>query len=394
MLVFLSHGFRPFFLFAGLYAVVPMIVWLFWYAAPGIGILLNTLAGSLPPSVWHGHEMIYGYTMAVVGGFFLTAVPNWTGREPVRGRLLGALAATWLVGRAALWLTNVLPVSVTAALDLSFVPFLAILIIKALSGGWSKRNAVFMPILAALFAGNVLVHLDAAGILPGWAGRGLVLGLDAVVLLITVIGGRVVPAFTTNALRRHGESALPVSRPWVERVSILLTAAVLVADLARPGGFITGSIAIAAALANALRLAGWRGHKTFDQPILWIIHLGYAWLVIGLAAKGMAILSGWFSETTTQHVLTIGAIGSMTMGVMSRAALGHTGRPLVVAPAITAAYVLVSLAALARVAGPVLLPSLETQTVALAGVLWCVAYAIFTVVYWPMLTRPRVGREG
>ncbi|MEK7246147.1 MAG: NnrS family protein [Pseudomonadota bacterium] len=387
--VFLSYGFRPFFLFAGAYGAIAVAVWLAVLHRLYTGAAPVFPHGTLPPHLWHGHEMLFGYAGAAVAGFFLTAAPSWTGREPVRGLPLGALALVWLAGRIAMWSAAVLPLPLVVALDLAFVPFLAVLVVRALSGGWSRRNAIFLPVFAALFAGNVLFHLDAAGIAPGLGARGLVLALDAVLFLIAVLGGRVVPAFTTNALRRAGEERLPVSRPPVEAAALLSVALLAVADLLAPDGPAAGAIAAAAALIHAVRLSGWRGHRTLGEPILWIIHLGYAWLVAGFALKALALLGGFLPAMAAQHAFAIGAIGSMTLGVMSRAALGHTGRELSAAPPIVAAYLLVSAAALARVAGPVLLPAYEPQALAAAAILWIAAFGLFTVFYFPILTRPR-----
>lgn len=393
--VFLSYGFRPFFLFAGTYAVIAAGAWLAvlhrMYEGGGGSVFPH---GAMAPHLWHGHEMLFGYVGAAVAGFFLTAVPSWTGREPVRGLLLGALALVWLAGRIAMWSAAILPLTLIAALDLAFVPFLAVLVVRALAGGWSRRNAIFLPVFAALFAGNVLFHLDAAGIAPGLGARGLLLALDAILFLIALLGGRVVPAFTTNALRRAGEERLPVSRPPVEVAALLSVAALAAADLLAPNSIAAGAIAAAAAVIHAVRLAGWQGHRTFNEPILWIIHLGYAWLVVGFALKALALLGGLLPATTAQHAFAIGAIGSMTLGVMSRAALGHTGRELSAAPPIVAAYLLVSAAALARVAGPALLPAYEPQTLAAAAILWVAAFVLFTVFYFPILTRPRNRIEG
>lgn len=392
--VFLSYGFRPFFLFAGAYAAIAATAWLAVLHRLYSGAVPAFPHGTMPPHLWHGHEMLFGYAGAVIAGFFLTAVPNWTGREPVRGLPLGALALVWLAGRLAMWSAAVLPLPLVVVLDLAFVPFLAVLVVRALSGGWSRRNAIFLPVFAALFAGNILFHLDAAGIAPGLASRGLLLALDTVLFLIAVIGGRVVPAFTTNALRRAGEEPLPVSRPPVEAVAIFSVAALAVADLLAPDGYATGAIAAAAAVIHAVRLSGWRGHRTLGEPILWIIHLGYAWLVAGFALKALALFGGFLPATAAQHAFTIGAVGSMTLGVMSRAALGHTGRELIAAPLTVAAYLLVSASALARIAGPALLPAYEPQALATAAILWIAAFGLFTVLYFPILTQSRGKPEA
>jgi len=392
--VFLSHGFRPFFLFAGAYAVIAAAAWLAILHRLYTGTAGSFPHGAMPPHFWHGHEMLFGYVAAAVAGFFLTAVPSWTGRAPVRGGTLGALALAWIAGRIALWGAAALPPLLVAILDLAFVPFLAALVIRALAGGWSRRNAIFLPVFAALFAANLLYHLDAAGIAPGYAGRGLNLALDTVLFLIAVLGGRVVPAFTTNALRRAGEERLPVSRAPLEAAALLAVVALAAVDFLAPDGRAAGAVAAIAAVLHAARFAGWRGHRTLAEPILWIIHLGYLWLIVGFALKAMALLGGWLPPTAASHALTIGAIGCMTLGVMSRAALGHTGRELRVAPAIVAAYLLVTAAALARVLGPALLPAYALQALAVTAVLWIAGFGLFTYIYVPILLRPRARAEG
>lgn len=386
---FLSYGFRPFFLLAGIYAVVPMLAWIVWYWM-GAGGAARALTGSFPAHVWHGHEMLFGFTAAVVAGFFLTAAPSWTGKEPVHGPLLGALVAVWLAGRLAMWSMGILPPIIVAALDLAFIPFLAVLVIRALSGGWSKRNAIFIPILLALFLGNLMTHWDPESAL---ASRGLMLGLDAVALLMTIVGGRVTPAFTTNALRHRGETELPRSWPAIEKASILLVAVTLVVEAIWPHGLATAVPAAGAAVANLIRLSGWRGAKVLNEPILWIVHLGYAWLIVGLAAKAMAAVGMWLAPTAAQHALTVGAIGSLTLGIMSRAALGHTGRRLTVAPAVAVAYLLVTAAAIVRVGGAMALPDHPVGVAATAGGLWTLAFLIFAAVYAPILVRPRQRAE-
>lgn len=382
--VFLEYGFRPFFLGAGIQAVVAMTAWIGWMFLQGMDISPQELSIAVPPHVWHAHEMIFGYALAVVAGFFLTAVPNWTGRQPVRGSLLGTLFAAWLVARLTSWLGGYLPPLAVALPELAFIGMLSVLVGQALLAGWSRRNILFLPVLASLFVASVMYH--AGAVYPAH-----ILGLDTILVLVTVIGGRVVPAFTTNALRRDGTSPLPRAADKRDAAAILSVVAVAVADMAAPGSDLAGAIAIAAGLLAGLRLIGWRGTKVMDAPILWILHLGYSWLALGLALKGFAILTGMISETAAIHALTIGAVGSMTMGVMSRAALGHTGRALKVSRGITVTYLLISLAAVTRIAGVVLPAQLQDEAMLLAGSFWIAAFMIFSIGYWPILTRPRVS---
>lgn len=390
---FFSYGFRPFFLFAGLYAVLAMAAWMAWRA----GLPIDT---GFAPVAWHTHEMLFGYTAAVFAGFILTASPGWTGKPPVQGRPLALLAALWLSGRAAVWFSATLPPLLVAAADLSFWIFLFFLISKMLKGG-ALRHAVFLVFIGVLTLANAMVHLERLGLGEDWMDAGHMMALNMYILLIVIIGGRIIPSFTRNALRTDEDPDPLPPRKIIDRAAMVLTLAVVVVDLAAAGDAVAGQgeavagwIAVAAALANGLRLAGWQGWRVLNQPILWIVHLGYLWLVAGLALKGYANLSGALSAGTALHILTVGAIGSMTLGIMTRAGLGHTGRPLQAPSAITVAYIILSLSTVIRVAGPLWWPEHFAAAVMAAGAGWCLTFAIFVGVFWPILTRPRMGGEG
>jgi uncharacterized protein involved in response to NO len=389
--VFFEYGFRPFFLGAGIQAVLAMLAWMAWITlqqqdAGWVGL---SIAG--PVHQWHAHEMIFGYGLAVVTGFFLTAVPNWTGRQPVRGFLLAILFGLWLFARIASWTSAWLPPAAVALPELAFIGMLAYLVAQALLSGWSKRNFVFLPLLTVLFVSAALYHLEAMAI-TGWtSGIGHLLAIDALIVLVTVIGGRVVPAFTTNVLRREGVEPLPRASDKRDTVAILMVVAVLVADLVAPGSVATGWVALAAGIAASVRMAGWRAGHVLSSPILWVLHLGYAWLAFGLLFKGFALVTEAVPEILALHALTIGALGCMTLGVMTRAALGHTGRPLKVPSAIAVSYLLVSLAAAVRITWPLLEFPFDDAAMLASGLLWSAAFLIFTVVYWPVLTGPRIS---
>jgi len=388
---FFSYGFRPFFLGAGLYAVFGMAAWMAWIGLHVAGGEMKGFDGGFAPYLWHAHEMLFGYAGAAVAGFLLTATPGWTGRKPVSGTLLAALFAAWLAGRAAVWLAAFLPPWLVTVIDLGFWVFLLIVVSRTLAGG-KARNIVFLAVLGLVVAANAMVHLERLELTADTAAAGHRLALDAVVLLIAVVGGRVVPAFTRNALRADTGEADPIpALPWLDAVGIGAVAAVLVADQALPGSGSGGWLALVAAVANLGRLARWRGWQILDQPILWIVHLGFAWMVVGLGLKAWALLGGDVIEATALHALTVGAIGSMTLGIMTRAGLGHTGRPLTVAPAIAAAYLLLSLTAAVRILGPLAMPQHYDAVLLAAGIGWCAVFSIFTWAYWPILTRPRLG---
>lgn len=373
---FLSFGFRPFFLGAAAYAALAMARW---------SLVLGGLDDGpelWAPTVWHGHEMLFGFIAAVIAGFLLTAVPSWTGAPPLQGWRLGLLVMLWLAGRAAFWTGP--PATAVAAFDLAFLPALGFAVARTLIAARKPHNLVFLALLALLTAGNALVHAEALGLTVDTAALGLRVAIVTVVLMIAMIGGRVVPAFTANALTARGGP--PVARSAArDRAAILATVVFALAEVAAPGTPWAGAAALAAALAHLARMVGWRTRHTLDAPILWVLHLGYAWLVIGLGLKAMADLAGLVPDATATHGLTTGAFGTMTLAIMSRATLGHTGRPLVAPPATVAAYILVSLAAVARTA---VAPWWPVGNL-IAGALWALAFGLFVTCHGAMLIGPR-----
>lgn len=392
--IFFSYGFRPFFLLGAVYAVLVMALFLFSIGIHHAGGDIINMSISLAPHAWHGHEMLFGFTMAVIAGFFLTAVPNWTGTRPVRGLPLAALTGTWLLGRLAMGFSAYLSPSIVAAMDLLFAPFLGILVFKAMLSAESKRNFIFLPILLLLFAANAAFHLEQLGFYDDGAALSQRLGLGTIALLLTIVGGRVVPAFTTNALRKQGIENLPVNNSVLNVVGILSVLALLVADTFAPSETsLTGWLALIAAVTNGLRLILWKGYLTLKQPIVWVLHLGFLWLVIGLALRAFTDLSDLMSPQSAMHALTAGAIGTMTLAVMSRAALGHTGRALQVNGFVTFAYLLISIGTLARIITPTWAPSIYNEGMLFAGMCWLSAFSIFAAVYWPILTGP-VAKES
>lgn len=383
-----GYGFRPFFLFAGLYAVLAVSAWLWLYTGYG------TPLSSLPPQFWHAHEMIYGFVVAAITGFLLTAVPSWTGSRGFGGRPLIVLSVLWVAGRLAFAAGAFLPTGLIALIELSLLPALIALLIPPLLRA-HNRNTPLLAVLALLWL------LDAA-FLSGLnhadiplARSALRLSIDLVLLLVTVIGGRIVPAFTSSALRRAGKNVDVVARPWLDRLLIALMVAVVLVDAMRPDSRTSGWLAAIAAIAHAVRLAGWRGLRTGREPIVWALHLAYAWLPVGFMLKALWQLEAVAWAMYWMHAFTMGVFGSMILAVMTRAALGHTGRPLVVSRPIALAYVLLAAAAAFRIFAP------DTQlfhyptTVVVAGALWSAAFALYLIVYAPILTRPRVdGKPG
>jgi uncharacterized protein involved in response to NO len=376
-------GFRPFFLLAGLAAALLVGVWLWWYLDGG---LANSYYG---PVLWHAHEMLYGFAVAVVAGFLLTAVRNWTGQATPRGRALLALALLWLAGRALPFAAGFLPGWLIAVVDLAFLPLLALVLLRPLLLRRQTSNLVFPVLLLALVACNLLLHLDRLGVLAAGTGReALLAAVYLLILLITIMGGRVIPFFTEKAipgLQTH-------SRPWVDQLGLVALVLFILLKPFLPA--IAAGCALVAGLAHGLRLQGWYDRGIWSRPLLWVLHLGYAWLAAGLVLEFLAWL-GLLPESLAVHALTLGALGMITLGMMARVALGHTGRTLATGPAVLWAFRLLALAVALRVLAPLVAMSWYPFWVLAAGISWIMAFGLFVWVYWPILSRPRLdGMPG
>jgi uncharacterized protein involved in response to NO len=384
MQTLLNEGLRIFFFAAALYAVFAMGIWEGWLGMQAATGQVPAMPFAPPPVLWHAHEMIFGYACAVLGGFFLTAVPSWTGEKSAR-----LLASLWLAGRLAVWWSGGLDPVLVAALDLAFLPLLGGKIALQLARRPKPQNVMLLGMVAMIWTGNLMVHLDWTGVWPGGAASGLRLGLLTIAATIAIIGGRVIPAFTRNAMRQAGrETGLPQSRAKAEMAGIVFAILLPLFVAAGAQDHLIAAIALMAGAAQAVRLAGWRGGWTLGQPILWSLHLAFAMLTLGYLALAAA-MAGWVSEVGALHVLGIGAVGGMTLAMMSRASLGHTGRPLVVTRPIAWAYGLIGLAALVRFVGAEAAPGWYDWAVLVSGALWLLAFTLFTAVFWPILTRPR-----
>ena len=358
-----------------------------WVVAFVGGIAFSTYYGQID---WHSHEMIFGYTVAVVAGFLLTAVRNWTERPTPAGRYLGAMVALWLFGRILPFFPDNFPSWFIALVDLAFLPVVAVGIGVPLVRSGESRNLLFLPLLAALWAANFFVHAELLGLAPNLARKGIFLGLDLIVLLIVIMGGRVIPFFTERALPGVVMKRRSIIE-WLSPLSVLLF---LMADFLFPDSLLSGSLATLAACANGIRLAGWYTHRYWRVPLLWVLHLGYGWIVAGFFLKVGAAL-GVVPPQFTVHAFTVGGIGVLTLGMMARVALGHTARPLSVGAAMVVAFGLVNLAAVTRGLLPILLPEWFSSLIVVSGVLWIAAFVIFVVIYTPILTQPRIdGRPG
>ena len=373
-------GFRPFFLLAGAFSAISIALW----AAQFSGWLPGAY---LQGPAWHAHEMLFGYTVAVIAGFLLTAVRNWTNQPTPSGGPLMALAALWVSGRI-LVLT---PFGVTAAVvNAAFPLAIAVAIGIPLVRSRNVRNYFFIALLVLMSALILMVHLamlDRFELAPRF---GLQLALDVVLFIMTVMAGRVVPMFTNNGVPGAGATR----NAWVEKLSLGSVLLLFVADFMQLPVVFTAAIALLAALAHGARLLLWRPWRTLAVPLVWILHAAYAWIVVYLALRGLSALE-LVATSLTMHALTTGAIGSMTLGMMTRTARGHTGRQLVADKFELAMFVLIQLAAVTRVFCGMAAPALYTLSVELAGLLWAVAFGLYAIRYWPVLTRARLdGKPG
>jgi len=374
-------GFRPFYLLAGVFAVVALALWTAHFA--------GWLAGAsyLRDPLWHAHEMIFGYAFAVIAGFLLTAVCNWTGLSTPTGSRLAAIAALWVAGR-------VLPATpwplAAAAADTAFALALAAGIGVPLVASGNRRNYFFIALMLAIGGANLAFHLAMSGRFEIPVRDMLQLGLNLIAFIMALMGGRVIPMFTANGV----PGTKPVRRLWLERVALASLLVLLAADLAHLPPEVVAVIAGVAGAAHAWRLALWQPLLTRGTPLVWILHAAYAWLVLYLILRALAGF-GIVPPNLATHALTVGAIGGLTLGMMTRTARGHTGRALRAEAAETACYVLINLAAVVRVFVPLAAPAFYRDTVIMSGVLWAAAFAVFVFKYWPILTRPRVdGRSG
>jgi uncharacterized protein involved in response to NO len=343
---------------------------------------------------WHAHEMLYGFVMAAVAGFLLTAVPSWTGTRGFAGRPLMIVVSLWMLGRIAMSAVGAVPFWMTAAAELSLLPALLALLAPPIFRN-ANRNA---PLLAVV---TVLWLIDAAFLFAlergdsALAGGTMRLAVDLVLILVTVIGGRIVPAFTANALRMRSEPVTTITRRPVEIIVIGTMIAIAIVDLFAPDSIASGALAALAALAHVVRMSGWRSFRTRGAPILWVLHVAYAWMPIGLVLKACALLAGGSWAMKWQHALTMGVFATMILAVMTRASLGHTGRPLVVSRAIAVAYLLLTAGTALRVFGVAVFPAHYLLAVTVSGLAWVLAFGIFVAVYAPVLWGPRAdGKPG
>ncbi|MDK1385580.1 NnrS family protein [Sinorhizobium sp. 8-89] len=382
--VLFSYGFRPFFLGAGLWAIGAMAAWIATLSA-GIDI-----AGGYGAAHWHAHEMLFGFSSAVLAGFLLTAVPNWTGRLPVSGLPLAGLFGLWLAGRLALLATDLLGLTLAAAIEALFLPTLLAICAREVIAGRKWKDLKVIGGLVLLSCANVHFHLavlESANV--DTAAR---LAIGAYVMLIMIVGGRILPSFTRNWLNKLGRTDFPAPYNRFDTGAILTGIAALASWALAPEHVLTAAIAMVASLLHVARLVRWRGWTTHPEKLLVVLHVAYAFVPLGFAGIAAGAL-GLLGEYPVMHILTVGVIACMMLAVMTRASRGHTGRPLTASPVTNASYVAIICAALVRPFAEIV-PSYYHVLAAASGALWICAFALFCMEYGPMLVRNRRSPRG
>jgi len=376
----LRAGFRPFFLLGPAWALVVLALW------------IEALAGaiSLPslmdPLSWHRHEMLFGFLAAVIAGFLLTAIPNWTGRLPIAGWRLAALVGLWLAARLSILFSGTLGAPLAVGLEAAFLFSLAgacareVLIAR-------NRNVPVVGVVLLFAVAAMVDQLEALGLLAG-EGHGWRSGFALVILLITLIGGRIIPSFTANWLKKQGETRVPDQASTYDHVTITVTAAALAMWAFQLAPDLAAALLFAASLMQLVRLARWLGWRTLREPLVLILHVAYAWIPLGFALLGISIVDLDVPATAGLHALGAGAMASMVLAVMSRATLGHTGRELRAGPGTVTVYALVTVGAALRVAAA-WLPIDYLLAIRCAGILWGAAFLLFVLIYGPKLLGPR-----
>jgi len=370
-----SYGFRPFFLLALGFAVLVIPLWLGFFS----GVI--PFHGNFSPLDWHIHEMLFGYAAAVIRGFLFTAIPNWTGRMPIKGWPLAVLASVWIAGRLVMLGIGGLPALAVMAIDSAFLLAIAVMIVTEIVAGSNWRNLKVVGPVVLLLAANVLFHIEVFNY--GVAEYGRRLSFVVVIFLIMLIGGRIIPSFTRNWLARCNPGPLPVAANRFDAICLLAGAFALALWVGAPNSVYSGWVLILVAVLHARRMLRWKGYRTWRSPLLLMLHIGYGFIPLGLAVVG----SG--AQTAGLHLLGIGAIAGMTVAVMTRATLGHTGRSLNIRPAIGVAFILLMMAAGVRSAMP-LSQVAGWSGVQIAALLWTVGFGTLLANMAPWLWSARI----
>lgn len=381
-------GFRPFFLFGSLISILLVGIWVTFYS---IGIMpLVPFAAHF----WHAHEMVFGFALAIISGFLLTASANWTGTRGLHGQKLIIVFIPWILARIffLISLFHSSGAHFAAFFDLIFIPVLIVGLAPPLWKAGLIRNLNFLIFLGVMWVGNLIMYLASWKVIDAsYMNRGLYLGLNIILVFIVVIGGRVIPFFTRNALQRDFKI-----HKWPQVMSFVLITSYLISDFIFPNlRYINGAIAGLLGLISLMRLIGWYSSDVWRLPILWILHIGYFWISLGFGFLALSDLTGEFSRSIAIHSLTVGAIGVFVIGMMSRVSLGHSGRPIKLSKLMILSYVLINIAALIRLSGAFLNGQGYMVSVQITGILWVAAFGLFLWEYSSILLSPRLdGREG
>ena len=381
---FFALGFRTFFALSGLSALVLMVLWRSIY--DGSLVLDNYFANNS----WHAHEMLLGYTVAVIAGFLLTAVRNWTGEQTLTGASLAGLALLWVYGRILPFYSGLLPDELIALVDFLFLPVLALSLVKPIMASQYTRGYVFIALLSIMAIGNAMIHLDILQLTDNTAWTGFQIVIALIIVMILVIAGRVFPFFTEKGL----PGTLPIRNPLYDALAIASAILVFALNIMQISGFLLAIAASLAAIINILRVNNWYVFRIWFVPLLWVLYIGYAWIILGFILTALSAFE-IVSPTLALHAFTMGGIGVITLGMMARVSLGHTGRILKSSQAMAIAFAMINLAALVRVFVPMLLPQWYADIIYASTLLWLAAFSLFAFVYAPILTTARVdGKEG
>nr|WP_136250029.1 NnrS family protein [Ningiella ruwaisensis] len=378
-------GFRPFFLFGSAFAFIAIALWLL--------ALKGVLSSSPFHSViwWHSHEMLFGFTTAIIAGFLLTAVQNWTGIPGLKGKSLIFLFSVWLAARLLLLANLEIPVFIIALVDLVFLPLVAFFLARPVLRIKQYRNLVFVPLLLLMTIANIFTYLPAFGLSESFARQGFYAMVMLVTVVVALIGGRVIPMFTANGTQT--QKVQPIR--WVELSCIALLIAIAVGMLFSLNANILGALSVLAAAFHLFRSLYWRPWVTLKVPLVWSLHLSMFFIPLGLGLLALHYFTSLISLSAAIHSLTVGVIGGMIIAMMSRVSLGHTGRMLQTSSITVIAYVAIALAAISRSLLVWLVPAHITNLWVLSGLLWCLSFACFLWIYLPILISPRVdGRPG
>lgn len=377
-------GFRAFFALAGLFALVLIALW------------SSIFEGSLvtdnyyPITYWHAHEMLFGYSTAVIAGFLLTAIKNWTGLQTVQGDKLAGLCLLWVYGRVVPFYSELLPDFLIALIDFSFLPVLAYFAARPILQAGNYRNLFFIALLLLMALANGFIHAEILGFNENTVWLGLNLVIAVIIMLILVIAGRVFPFFTERGLK----SVMAIRNPVLDGLAIATSALVFVLLIFDINGIILSICAVLAVIANLVRVAGWYDRRIWYVPLLWVLYMGYAWIMSGFVFVALSAVD-IVQSSLSIHAFTVGGIGVLTLGMMARVSLGHTGRALKVSNAIAIAFALINFAAICRVLMPALIPDWYGSFLLISTYSWLAAFSLFVCIYTPILSSARIdGQAG